>query len=74
MKLMTVEEVAEKLGLTPQRVRIFCREGRLGQRVGKQWIITEEEFERFRRIPRLPGVSTARPPSDDAEHPPLPTP
>ncbi len=69
MKLMTVEEVAEKLGITPQRVRIFCREGRLGQRVGRQWIITEEEFEHFRTIPRLPGVSIGRPRGDKAEHP-----
>ena len=67
---MTVDEVAEKLGLTPQRVRQFCRDGRLGQRVGRQWVITEEEFERFQSIPRQPGVSIGRPPSDDAEHPP----
>lgn len=66
---MTVDEVAEKLGLTPQRVRQFCRDGRLGQRVGRQWVITEEEFERFQSIPRQPGVSIGRPPSA-AEHPP----
>lgn len=67
---MTVDEAAERLGLTPQRVRQFCRDGRLGQRVGRQWIITEEELEHFRSIPRLPGVSIGRPPSDKAEHPP----
>jgi excisionase family DNA binding protein len=67
---MTVEEAAEILGLTPQRVRVFCREGRLGQRVGRQWVITEEELERFQSIPRLPGVSTGRPRDNAAEHPP----
>lgn len=46
---MTVDEVAEKLDITPQRVREYCRAGRLGEKVGRQWIITEEEFERFLR-------------------------
>ena len=67
---MTVDEVAEKLGLTPQRVRQFCRDGRLGQRVGRQWVITEEEFERFQSLPRQTSVTIGRPQSDDAEHPP----
>lgn len=54
---MTVKEAAEELGLTPQRVRQFCREGRLGQRLGREWVITREELEEFKKIPRKPGVS-----------------
>lgn len=52
---MTVEQAAEELNLTPQRVRIFCREGRLGRRVGRTWIITRKELEEFKKIPRPPG-------------------
>lgn len=54
---MSINEAAERLGLTPQRVRQFCREGRLGQRVGRQWVITEEELEAFQKLPRHAGVS-----------------
>jgi excisionase family DNA binding protein len=52
---MTAEEAAEELGLTPQRVREFCQQGRLGRRVGRQWVITREELERFKQTPRPPG-------------------
>ncbi len=63
---MTVDEAAKELGLTPQRVRQFCREERLGQRVGQQWVITREELEEFKKKPRLPGVriSPGRPSKD----------
>lgn len=53
---MGIEEAAEVIGVTPQRVRQFCREGRLGRRVGRTWIITREEAEAFADIPRNPGV------------------
>ena len=52
---MTVEEAAQELELKPERVRAFCREGRLGRRVGRQWVITREELEAFKQIPRPPG-------------------
>jgi hypothetical protein len=58
---MSVEQAAEKLDLTPQRVRQFCREGRLGRRVGKTWVITDAELEAFAKIPRLRGISINRP-------------
>ncbi|MBX3057459.1 MAG: helix-turn-helix domain-containing protein [Anaerolineae bacterium] len=57
MELMTVDEAAAELELTPQRVRQFCRDGRLGRRVGRQWVITREELESFKKIPREAGVS-----------------
>lgn len=52
---MTTEEVANELGLSVVRVREFCQDGRLGRRVGRQWIITREELEEFKTIPRKPG-------------------
>lgn len=48
MDLVTVEEVANELGITRQRVYEYCRAGRLGRRWGKRWVITREDFERFR--------------------------
>lgn len=59
---MTADDVAEELGITPQRVREFCRQGRLGRKIGRQWIISREDFERFVRedYPRKPG----RPPKE----------
>lgn len=64
---MTVEEVADALGISRQRVYEYCRAGRIGQRWGKRWVITREDFERFKATyTGRPG----RPPGDDAEHPP----
>lgn len=64
---MTIQQVADALGITPQRVYVYCRAGRLGVRVGKHWVITREDYERFKTTyTGQPG----RPPSDDAEHPP----
>lgn len=58
---MTVEDVANELGITPQRVRELCRMGRLGTLWQRRWIITREEFEAFKKThPRKPG----RPPKD----------
>lgn len=46
---MTVKEVAKRLGISEKRVREYCNQGRLGEKVGRQWIITEEEYRRFIR-------------------------
>jgi predicted site-specific integrase-resolvase len=48
MKLMTVEEVANELGISTKRVREYCRLGRLGTSWQRRWIITREEFEAFK--------------------------
>ena len=56
MKLLDVTQAAEYLKVSPQRIRQFCGAGRLGQKVGNQWIITESELEEFAQKPRPPGV------------------
>ena len=53
--LMTTAEVAEELGVTEVRVRQLCQERRLGQEFGDRWLITREELEQFKRIPRITG-------------------
>lgn len=55
--LLTTEEVAEELGVTPGRVRQFVCEERLEikQRVGHILLFTRETIEKFREIPRPAG-------------------
>jgi hypothetical protein len=53
--LLNCDEAAEEIGLSPERIRQFCRGGRLGQRVGGRWVILQEELNRFRKIPRPSG-------------------
>ena len=58
---MLVSDVADKLGISEERVRKFCQAGRMGTKVGVQWLITPEEFEEFlKTYPGQPG----RPPKD----------
>lgn len=45
---MTVEDVAKELGISAKRVREYCRAGRLGTLWQRRWVITRDEFERFR--------------------------
>jgi excisionase family DNA binding protein len=52
---MTVAEVAEELQLSQERIRKLCQAGRLGQKIGRQWLVTREELEEFKRKRRKPG-------------------
>ncbi len=56
MELLSVKKVAKELGVSENRVREFCQEGRLGEKVGRQWIITRDELEAFKLIPRRRGA------------------
>jgi len=56
MKLISVNDAADRLGLHPSRVRLLCRQGRIkADQIGKTWVIAEREVERFARLPREPG-------------------
>jgi len=55
LPLVNCEQAAEYLGLSSVRVRQFCLEGRLGQKVGNQYVISRDELEQFAKIPRYPG-------------------
>jgi len=47
LKLLTVYDVAERLGLSHQRIRQFIAQGRLpAEKVGRDWVITENDLER----------------------------
>jgi len=61
MNLLSIPEAAERLGLSPSLVRRYCRQGRLGQRVGGRWVISEIELVRFDKEPRPVGYPKGRP-------------
>ena len=52
-RLLTITQAAERLGLSPSLVRRYCRQGRFGFKLGKQWVITEAEAATF--TPNRPG-------------------
>jgi len=49
------DKAAEILEVSVERVEQFCREGRLGQKVGNRWLIHPEDLKRFAKIPRPTG-------------------
>lgn len=55
MKLRTPQQAADKLGVSLRRVHQFLAEGRLGQRVGGVYVITDEDLRDFAKRPRTPG-------------------
>jgi excisionase family DNA binding protein len=58
MKMLTTSEVAERLGVTVQRVHQFIKDGRLpAQKMGRDYIINEDDLK------RLGDRQTGRPPS-----------
>lgn len=53
MTVYSTKQAAELLGVSPNRIRALCQQGRMGQKVGWSWIITETDIERNRI--RRPG-------------------
>jgi excisionase family DNA binding protein len=59
-KLLTTAEAADRLGLSEVRIRQLCNDGRLGRKVGRDWLFSEEELTAFLATDR----PTGRPPRD----------
>lgn len=55
LDMLSTSEAAEALDLTEGLIARYCREGRLGQKVGNRWVIFRQELEQFEKIPRKPG-------------------
>lgn len=54
--MLTVNQVADKLGVTPSLVRRFCRDGRLkAQKIGRDWLIDKRSLDSFSGKPRKAG-------------------
>lgn len=54
-ELLTVADVARELGITQVTVRRYCLEGRLGRKVGRQWLVTRQQLDAFKAQRRPPG-------------------
>jgi len=54
-RVLSVPEAAEVLGLSIPSVYWYCREGRLGRKVGGRYEIGLGELRRFAAKPRVPG-------------------
>ena len=52
---LDIKQVAQELKLSRQRIQQLCAQGRLGTKVGIQWVITREELDAFKAIPRPVG-------------------
>lgn len=53
-RLMTPEEVAERLAITPKTVRRFLREGRLkAVKVGRLWRVRESDLLAYMKGERI---------------------
>jgi excisionase family DNA binding protein len=59
--LLSVAQAAERLGLSPSLIRRYCRQGRLGVRVGGRWVISSDHLEQFVKEPRSIGYPKGRP-------------
>lgn len=46
--LLTTADVADRLGLTPSRVRALARSRGVGRRVGRDWLFDASDLERLR--------------------------
>ncbi len=55
-KLFTTAEAAARLSVTDRRVRQLCTEGRLGVKIGRQWLIRAAELAEY--VPRAVGNPT----------------
>jgi excisionase family DNA binding protein len=66
MTTLTTEQAAERLGITPSRVRVLIRAGRLpAQRFGRAHIINESDLKMVadRKVGRPLGSATTKAPA-----------
>lgn len=55
MKRYTTAEAAIILNISESLVRRYCREGRLGTRIGRNFSITQKQLTDFQSAPRPRG-------------------
>jgi excisionase family DNA binding protein len=60
MALINTTEAAERLGITPRRLRVLIREERVpARKVARDWLIEESDLEQVAE--RIPGYPKGRP-------------
>lgn len=60
-KYLSTKDAAKLLNVSQVRVRQFCQEGRIGQKVGDRYLILRDEVQKFLSHERPNG----RPPSQN---------
>jgi len=54
--LVSAEQAAKELGVSPRRVRQFLKDGRLlGTKLGHYWLIDKGDLAYFKSLSRKPG-------------------
>lgn len=53
--LLTPAAAAAELGITPRLMRRYCEQGRLGQKIGGRYLISREDLDEFKQVPRKVG-------------------
>lgn len=60
-RLLTVNEAADRLGLSVAMVRRYCSDGKLlAQKMGRDWAIRRRDVEQFAAAPRRSGRPSVR--------------
>ena len=54
-ELMGAVQAAEYLGITPARVYLLSKQGRLGRRIGGYWLYTKAELDAWKAGPKSKG-------------------
>ena len=61
MKMYSVTEAAEKLGISTRRVRVLLTEGRLeGKKLGHDWVVLSLDYRRKRKVKAKKGGSDGK--------------
>ena len=55
MEYVTLKEAEALLNLGAGTLRKHCLAGRIGRKLGSQWVLTPEDLERVRQMNHRPG-------------------
>lgn len=59
--LLSIPEAAARLGVSTALLRRYCKQGRLGVKVGGRWVIPTEQLDEFAKAPRPAGYPKGKP-------------
>jgi len=51
-QVMSVAEASRRSGVSVAMLRYWCRQGRIGQKLGREWVITEADLRTVAALPR----------------------
>lgn len=61
MELLSIPQAAARLNLSTALLRRYCKQGRLGVKVGGRWIIAADDLDGFAKLPRPTGYPKGKP-------------